>query len=219
VDYDGIVGWARQRDVIVRLDFRAGDFIVSGDRRVLIYPPVGKPAKTRGEIGQFIVSGKEQVPVQDLEFPLRHLVEIALRALSPGMNDPFTATAVIDQLRGALSRAMGRRLRSETLRDEAGRARVYRQVTTYGGLLDSAFHQIRQAGSSHPAILIHMLEAIRRIAEHTRLEEQRKALLRHAGLIRAAAERDVPEAADRDDIERSFRRAVEACNRDWAQPS
>jgi uncharacterized membrane protein len=219
VDYDGIVGWARQRDVIVRLDFRAGDFIVSGDRRVLIYPPVGQPAKTRGEIGQFIVSGKEQVPVQDLEFPLRHLVEIALRALSPGMNDPFTATAVIDQLRGALSRAMGRRLRSETLRDEAGRARVYRQVTTYGGLLDSAFHQIRQAGSSHPAILIHMLEAIRRIAEHTRLEEQRKALLRHAGLIRAAAERDVPEAADRDDIERSFRLAVEACNRDWAQPS
>jgi len=213
VDYDGIVGWAKQRDIIVRLDFRAGDFIVNGDRRVLVYPPTGAPIKTRSEIGEFIISGNERTPTQDLEFPIRHLVEIALRALSPGINDPFTATVVIDRLRGALSRAMGRRLPAETLRDESGCMRVYRQVTTYEGLLDAAFHQIRQAGSSHPAILIHMLEAIARIAEHTHLEEQCGALLRHARLIEAAAKRDVADAADRQDIEQSFVRAVGACER------
>ena len=137
------------------------------------------------------------------------MVEVAVRALSPGINDPFTV--VIDRLRGTLSRLMRRELPSETLRDRTGRVRIYRQVTTYAGMLDAALHQIRQAGSSHPAVLIHLLEAIARIAEHTRLEEQRQALLRHAHLIRAAGQRDVPEPADQEDIEKSFRRAVSAC--------
>jgi uncharacterized membrane protein len=211
VDYDEILAWAKRRDVVVRLEFRAGDFIVNGDRRVLVYPPTHKPMKARSEIGRLIVSGNERTPTQDLEFPIRHLVEIAIRALSPGINDPFTATVVIDRLRGALSRVMDRRLPAETLRDEAGRVRVYRQVTTYEGLLDAAFHQIRQAGSPHPAVLIHMLEAIRRMAEHTHLEEQRRALLRHAQLIKAAGDRDVAEPADRGDIERSFVEAIRAC--------
>jgi uncharacterized membrane protein len=213
VDYDGIVAWAKEHNAILRLDFRAGDFVVNGDRRVLVYPPAGEPLRTRSEIGRFIVSGNERTPTQDLEFPVRQLVEIAVRALSPGINDPFTATVVIDRLRGALSRVMDRRLPAETLRDEAGCVRIYRQVTTYEGLVDAAFHQIRQAGSSHPAVLIHMLEAIRRMAEHVHLEEQRQALLRHANLIKRAGDRDVAEVADRNDIEQSFVKAIRACER------
>lgn len=211
VDYDRLVRWAEAHDAIVRLDFRAGDFVVNGDRRVLIYPPPSDPVRARAEIDAFITSGDERTPTQDLEFAIRHLVEVALRALSPGINDPFTATVVIDRLRGVLSRLMERALPPETLRDRSHRVRVYRQTTTYGGILDAALHQIRQAGSSHPAVLIHLLEAIARIAEHARLDEQRKALVRHAALIRAAGQRDVSEPADLADIEESFRRAMTAC--------
>jgi len=213
VDYEGLTAWTEQHDLVVRLDFRAGDFIVNGDRRVLIHPPTGNPEKARKEIGNFIVSGDERTPTQDLEFAIRHLVEVALRALSPGINDPFTATVVIDRLRGVLSRVMERALPSETIRDRSGRVRVYRQVTTYDGILDAAIHQIRQAGSSKPEILIHLLEAIGRIAEHARLDEQRGALARHAHLVRAAGQRDVPEPADREDIEQSFHRAIRTCER------
>ncbi|MXQ12325.1 DUF2254 domain-containing protein [Microvirga makkahensis] len=211
VDYSGILSWAERHDAILHLEFRAGDFIVSGDRRVHVYPAPPDPGKAREEIGKHIVSGDERTPVQDLEFAIRHLVEVAVRALSPGINDPFTATVVIDRLRGALSRLMSRRLPPETLRDPSGKVRIYRQVTTYEGILDAALHQIRQAGSSHPAILIHMLEALARMAEHTRLDEQRRALIRHANLIRAAGERDISEPADREDMEQSFRRAIAAC--------
>jgi uncharacterized membrane protein len=213
LDYEGLTAWAEQHDVVVRLDFRAGDFIVNGDRRVLIHPPTGNPEKARNEIGNFIVSGDERTPTQDLEFAIRHLVEVALRALSPGINDPFTATVVIDRLRGVLSRVMERALPSETIQDRSGRARVHRQITTYDGILDAAIHQIRQAGSAKPEILIHLLEAIGRIAEHARLDEQRGALARHAHLVRAAGQRDVPEPADREDIEQSFHRAIRACGR------
>ncbi|MFC1459008.1 DUF2254 domain-containing protein [Microvirga arabica] len=217
IDYDDILEWTEKRNVIARLDFRAGDFIVNGDKRVLVYPPTGDPMKVRKEIGEFIVSGDERTPTQDLEFPIRHLVEVALRALSPGINDPFTATVVVDRLRAGLSEVMGRCLPAETVRDRAGRVRIYRQVTTYEGIFDAAFHQIRQAASTHPAVLIHMLEAIRRLAEHIRLEEQRDGLLRHAHLIKAAAERDVAEPADRNDVEHSFLKAIEACEKARAE--
>jgi uncharacterized membrane protein len=162
------------------------------------------------EISPFIVAGEERTPTQDLEFSIRHLVEVALRALSPGINDPFTALAVIDQLRGGLSKLMVRQLPSEAICDGSGRLRIMRQVTTYDGLLDAAFHQIRQAGSAKPAILIHLLEAVARMAEHTHLDEQRRGLARHSALIKAAGERDVPEPADMRDIEASYERALRA---------
>jgi uncharacterized membrane protein len=212
VDYDHLLAWAVERDAILRLDFRAGDFIVEGDKRLQVYPSTGSPHETLEQIGRGIVSGDERTPTQDLEFGIRHLVEVAVRALSPGINDPFTATVVVDRLRGVLSRLMGRQLPHERLRDRSGHVRIYRQVTTYEGLLDAAFHQIRQAGSSHPAVLIHLLEAIARLTEHTCLAEQRVALARHAALIRAAGERDVAEPADRQDIEQSYQRAMKACN-------
>lgn len=196
INYEGLVAWAEQNDSVVRLDFRPGDFVVNGDRRVLVYPAPPDGARARVEIDRFLISGDERTPTQDLEFALRHLVEVALRALSPGINDPFTATVVIDRLRGVLSRVMGRSLPAEGLRDRSGRLRVSRQVTTYSGVLDAAFHQIRQAGSSKPAVLIHMLEAIARMSEHMRLDEQRDALLRHAELIRAAGQEDIAQSAD-----------------------
>jgi uncharacterized membrane protein len=213
VNYDELLSWTERRNVILRLEFRAGDFIVQGDRLMHVYPAPPDPGKARAELCRFIVIGDVRTPVQDLEYAVRQMVEMALRALSPGINDPFTATVVIDRLRDALSKLMSRRLPSEIQRDRSGTIRIYREVSTYSGILDQAFHQIRQSGSSHPAILIHMLKAIARIAEHARLDEQLRALMHHAKLIRAASLRDVPEPADRDDVEQSFMHAIGACER------
>lgn len=210
VDYVRMARWAERHDAILLLDFRAGDFVVDGDRRLLIYPAPSDAETARREIGRFIVSGNERTPTQDLEFAIRHLVEVALRALSPGINDPFTAKAVIDRLRGALSRLAGRSLPSPQLHDATGQMRILRPVISYGRVFDAAFHQIRQAGSSKPAVLIHMLEAITAIAGHTHSAEQRKALMRHTELILQAARRDVAEPADQEDVESAFDRALQA---------
>ena len=218
VDYGEMLSWAERRNAILRLDFRAGDFIAEGDRRIHVYPAPADPGKARAELGRFIVSGDERTPVQDLEFAIRHLVEVALRALSPGINDPFTAMVVIDRLRDSLSRLMGRRLPPEIQRDGSGKVRIHREVSTYEGVMGAAFHQIRQAASSHSAVLIHMLEAIAGIAGHTRLDAQRRALMQHARLVLAAGRRDIAEPADRADLERCFERAIAACERELDQP-
>ena len=210
VDYHRLCSWAKQNRAVVRLEFRPGDFVVEGDRKVAVYPAPADPARARIEIDRFIVSGERRTPTQDIEFAIRHLVEVAVRALSPGINDPFTAMAVIDRLRGAMVRLAARRLPRTAMTDEQGEVRILRDATTYTGALDAAFNQIRQAGSSKPSILIHLLKALGAIAQHAQTHEQRLGLRRHADLVRAAAQRDIPDAEDRDDVERAFRAAANA---------
>jgi len=210
VQFDEILAWAERHDAVVRLDFRPGDFVVDGDTKVLVHPRPENPEGVRTQLGRFIASGRARTPTQDLEFAIRHLVEVAVRALSPGINDPFTALAVIDRLRGALSRLCAKQFPPSTLADPNSRVRVMRRVPTYAGTVDAAFNQIRQAGSAKPAVLIHMLEAIGEVAEHAKTDEQRAALSRHASMIRAAGRRDVAEPDDQEDVERAFGRAMRA---------
>jgi uncharacterized membrane protein len=217
IDYGGLLAWAERHGAVLRLDFRAGDFVVAGDRRILVYPP--EAAAEAGAICELAVVGRERTPTQDIEFGVHHLVEVAVRALSPGVNDPFTALAVIDRLRGCLTRLAGRRLPSPILRDGVGRVRLVRETTTFAGLTDAAFHQIRQAGAGHPAVIIHLLEAIARVAEHARTEEQRGTLARHARMIAEAGLREAAEPGDRRDIERSFARAERTLADEAPQPS
>jgi len=208
VQFEEILAWAVKHDAVIRLDFRPGDFVVDGDTKVFVHPMPEDPDRVRTELGRFIVSGQARTPTQDLEFAIRHLVEVAVRALSPGINDPFTALAVIDRLRGGLSRLCAKQFPPRTLRDASGKVRVTRRVPTFVGAVDAAFNQIRQAGSAKPAVLVHMLEAIAEIAERTRTQEQRAALSRHASMIRATGRRDVAEPEDREDVERAFGRAM-----------
>jgi uncharacterized membrane protein len=210
VDYPRLMAWAERNDSQISLKFRAGDFVVQGDRLVLVYPPPSDSEQARRAIEHFIKSGKERTPTQDLEFAVRHLVEVAVRALSPGINDPFTAKVVIDRLRGSLSRLAERSLPSSVVQGHDGQVRIHRPTTDYGHVLDAAFHQIRQSGSDKPAVLIHMLEAINRIADHTKSEAQRQALARHATLIRDTGRRDVSEPADKAALDVSFAETMKA---------
>jgi uncharacterized membrane protein len=212
VDYGKIIEWADERDSIVRLKFRPGDFVVDGDHKVAIYPAPADPVQARKEIGRFIVSGDQRTPTQDLEFATRHLVEVAVRALSPGINDPFTALAVIDRLRGGLVRLCQHHLPAKNVAASSGKLRLVRDETTFAGLVDTAFRQIRQAGAAKPAVLVRMLEAIGGIGEHVRTVEQRESLEHHARLVRAAGEREVTEPADLEDVERAFQKATSTLN-------
>lgn len=221
MDYDRLLAWAEQHDAVLRLDFRAGDFVAAGDRRIHVSPASVSTAAERDAICEAATIGRERTPTQDLEFSIRHLVEVAVRALSPGTNDPFTAMVVIDQLRGSLTRLAARELPPPILWDRAGQVRVVRETTNYAGIVDAAFHQIRQAGASHPAIVIHLLEAIARMADHARSAEQREALNRHAQMIAAAGLREATEPRDQRDIERSLTRAQQALStgKEAAQPA
>jgi uncharacterized membrane protein len=132
------------------------------------------------------------------------LVEVAVRALSPGINDPFTAITCIDQLGEALCLLAGRKIPSSHRYDDENHLRVITQPPSFAAVVNAAFNQIRQYGRESPAVLIRMLETLAIIADHVRRQDDRSALQLHAELILRACARAVPEEMDRKDVEERY---------------
>lgn len=201
IDYDGLAEVASRHGIAVQLHCSAGVFMCKEGWLAAVQGPGDIAPEIAEAIQNEIRIGDRRTPTQDLEFSIRHLVDIALRALSPGINDPHTAMVVIDRMRGALSRLMAKRMPATIWTDESGTVRVVAHKTGYEDIFDEAFNKIRQSGSVHPAIVIHLLGAIERIAEHVRLPEQRDALLQHLDLIADEGLRNTETPRDRADIE------------------
>ena len=196
IEFAEIVRIAQDSDVLVGLYFRAGDYVIEGGKGIGIYPTERAGPDLHEAIARTITVGTHRTPAQDLEFSVRHLVEIAVRALSPGVNDPYTAAAVINQLSASLGRLMNRELPRGVFSDAEGTMRVICERPTYASLLGASFHQIRQNGGDKPLILIHLLDAIERIASRARTESQREALREELRRVSDTAEREIDDPAD-----------------------
>ena len=210
IDFARLVAIAEEADVLVGLTFRPGDFVIQKGGAIGIYPAERASADIAEAVADTIALGAHRTPVQDPDFSVRHLIEIAVRALSPGINDPYTAISVVNQLSGSLARLFGRDLPDAVVRDEGGTVRVICPRPTYASLVAAAFDQIRQSGAAMPVVMIHLVQAIERMAPHVRAEEQQRALADQLEQIVETARRAVPDAADREDVEARARTAREA---------
>jgi uncharacterized membrane protein len=142
------------------------------------------------------VFGNQRTASQDVEFSFHQLVEIAVRALSPGINDPFTAVACVDRLGSALCCLARRDMPSPYRFDRGGRLRLVAPGPTFAGIVDLAFNQIRQSARSNPAVAIRLLDAIVQIASQVQRPQDAACLQRHADMIVRGARDAVPEADD-----------------------
>ncbi len=143
---------------------------------------------------------------QDLQFAIDQLVEIAMRALSPAVNDTFTALACIDWLGDGLTRLTVIDVRGGVHRDEQGTVRLLEPPLQYERLVNRAYDQIRQAGRGLPAVGIRQLDTLTKIAERASTDEQRSVLSRQAlMLLRQGTDpAAVPEENDRLDLQRRY---------------
>jgi uncharacterized membrane protein len=156
------------------------------------------------------VTGPNRTLAQDLAFAVDQLVEIGIRALSPAVNDTFTAMTCIDWLGASLSRITTRWRPTRVHRDSHGFVRVITAHVTYARLVQRAFEKIRQAGRGMPAVLIRQLDALAKIIDSTSTSEQRELLLEQAAMIYRASEESVPEPSDRQDVRRMYDEVLEA---------
>lgn len=163
VDYERLLWLAREHDLVLRIGVRAGHFVLAHGEHVTMHH--GRmDERIAASIREAFVVGAERSPAQDLEFGLRQLVEIGLRALSSGINDPFTAIAVVDRLAVALEDILHRTPQVSLLRDEAGVARILADRSTTEGLVDAAFDALREAASRSPAVLIRLADMLGQLA-------------------------------------------------------
>ena len=150
------------------------------------------------------IIGPQRTLTQDVSFGIDQLVEIAIRALSPAVNDPFTAMTCIDWLGENLCKIVAGWHPARVHRDAQGYIRVIAAEPSYDRLVQRSFEKIRQSSLGMPAVMIRELEALARIMTETTSDGQRRVLLEQAAMIDRASERSVPEAADRADIRRRY---------------
>ncbi len=142
-----------------------------------------------------------------------------MRALSTGVNDPFTAISCIDRLGAALCTLSEKVIPSPYRHDEDGRLRVVTDASTVPGIIDASFHQIRQAARGDTSVTLRLLETIAAVGRHTRDPAFRAALRRHADAIHRGSEEGLKDPLDREDADRRHHEAIESLNRTPAAPT
>jgi uncharacterized membrane protein len=144
--------------------------------------------------------GAERTMFDDVLFGIRQLVDIALKAISPAVNDPTTAANCIDYLSNILILAVRRPDRQRQHRDGAGSLRVLAPRPTFAMMLDLAFDQIRYYSRNDVTITLRLLAALADIARATQDAERQAALWRHACMISRSVARTVSEPLERRQI-------------------
>ena len=192
---------------------RAIDAESSGDSRAVeAGPSVSELLRRIDDAGGFVpapASGYLQF-AQDLAFSVDQLVEIAIRALSPAVNDTFTALTCIDWLGDSLCKITARWQPLRVHRDSHGYVRVITAHVSYERLVERSFDKIRQAGRGMPAVLIRQLEALTKIVDQTADAGRRELLLAQAAMVLRAGDESVSEPADRGDVQQAHERVLAA---------
>jgi uncharacterized membrane protein len=212
VGYSELVSIAAQAEAVIRLAYQPGHFVVAGHRLATVWPAAVSP-QVATELARAHITGPHRTLAQDPVFAIDQLVEIAIRALSPALNDTFTALTCIDWLCDGLCRLSGRLLVDGVAVDRSGRIRLIEAVPGYGRFVNRAFDKIRQAGRGMPAVSIRLEQALARIMDYTVSADQREVLLRQAEMVLRSAVDAIPEEQDRADVRAAYDRVVTAAAR------
>jgi uncharacterized membrane protein len=203
VGYGQLVAIADKADAIIRLAHRPGHFVLVGSPLATVWPPDAAP-QVASALARAHVTGRHRTLAQDPVFAIDQLVEIAIRALSPAVNDTFTALTCIDWLSDGLCKISSRRIAEGVYRDQLGRIRLVEVGPSYDRMVNRAFDKIRQAGRAMPAVAIRLMTSLALVMEYTNDVDQRAALSRQADMILRGAEEAISEEQDLGDVRARF---------------
>ena len=200
VEYESILSVAIENDSLIIVKFRAGDHIVEGTEFMEVYSHGEFPGKSVKKLETTFKLGRIRTPQQDAEFSIRQMVEIAARALSPSMNDPYTAITCVDNLTSTMCQLTSAKFPSAARRDEQGVVRVVADVLTFDGMLNASFNKIRQYAGGSPAVLIRLMESLVTIHHFVRTDQQKQAVQKHMRMVHRMAEKSFIEDNDLTDL-------------------
>jgi uncharacterized membrane protein len=209
ITHQTLVTIASEVDAVIHLRYRPGHFLVQGSGYATVWPAEAAGRVSR-ELARAHITGPYRTLAQDVSFGVDQLVEIGIRALSPAVNDTFTALTCIDWIGDSLCKVTGRWQPTRVYRDAAGSVRVITTETTWERLVDRAFEKVRQAGRGMPAVMIRQLDALAKIMERTATQDDRQVLLDQAAMIDRLSAASVDEPSDQADVAQAYARVIEA---------
>ena len=164
----------------------------------------------RAAIAHQYVAGRERMTDHDLVFAINQVAEVGVRALSPALNNPYTALDCINRIAASLADVLARGLPDLAHVDDNGAPRFLLDLPDFACLLDAAFTPLRNYGSTSIQTMMQMLSAIEKLAELAYRDVEQQALRRQADALVEAAEHDLRETIDRERIKACHKRAVRA---------
>lgn len=195
LDVEGLLALAAERGTVVRLEHGIGDFVIEGMTLACIRGGAPDHACRRRLAGLFAI-GRQRTIEQDPTFGVQQIVDVALRALSPGMNDTATALMCVDYLTAVLTRLNDRRILTR-YRSADGALRLITRGPTYAGLVGASFDSIRRNAGGNVAVLESLLDSLEWLGSRTREAGRRRTLLEQAQAVDELAGRTVAAPDDR----------------------
>jgi uncharacterized membrane protein len=188
IDPEIMVTMAQEKDLVIRMLRKPGNFVVPGAVVALIWPAAQVDERLEQQVRQAIRLGNQRTPTQDIECAVNQLVEMAVRAMSPAINDPFTAMTCLDHLGYGLAQFARQGGESLNTYDLSGQLRLVFEPVTFSELLSAAFDMLRHASCDNAKVLLHMLEVIHAVGQETESPEARQNLLCQASLVQAESQ-------------------------------
>jgi uncharacterized membrane protein len=193
VDVGRLLYLARTHHVRVRVERRVGHFVPEGVPLLTLSPSDRITAEHSAQLIAALDIGPTRTLQQDVEFGVIQIVDIALRAMSPAVNDPSTAISCIDQLSRILIKWVSRAPPPSYLFAPPHVLRVIVPTIELEGLLDTAFEQIRHYGAADEAVSLRLLRAFNDIASTVQSEEIRRGLFDRAARVVAGCAANLSE--------------------------
>jgi uncharacterized membrane protein len=161
---DGILG-AVPPGSIARVETRVGAFVVRDSPLASIWPPPGNPLAVERGVHRAVVLGAARTMQQDIDFGLRQLTDIGLRALSPAVNDPTTAIEVLVNIAAIMRPLLLTDLPSKIRRDPRGSVLLRPWDLDHSQYVRHAFTQFRHYGVSDPVVATALVRTLRMLVE------------------------------------------------------
>ncbi|MFY9256443.1 MAG: DUF2254 domain-containing protein [Fuerstiella sp.] len=184
VDASGLLNIAAEHDFVVRLRHRAGDFVTPNSVLLLASPSDAVTDEISTSMQSCFVRGSQRTAVQDLRFVINQLVEVAARALSPGVNDPFTAMNCMDWLRAGLEKLASRKLPDAHRYDDKQQLRLVAEPDSLEAFASLVFDQLTPYFASDSNGAIHMMETLSQLVLKTESISRQRVLVRHGERLR-----------------------------------
>jgi uncharacterized membrane protein len=202
VDAESLLALAVEHDLVLVVQVAAGEFVSSETVVLRAASPERLDDAVAEELREAFLIARQRGTGRGLQLAVDRLVEIALRALSPGINDPFTALACIDRLAAGFVALAENGTPPRGRRDDDERLRLLLHQPSLAQLVDRAVAQIRTYGSDNPMVVERLLEALVLVTARSRNRRLRRSLAQQAERVMEAARRRQGDAADLSAAER-----------------
>jgi len=209
VDNDGLLRLAKMRKTVVRMERGVGEFVIENTPLASLALEAPPDSETISELQAAFGISRHRMVEQDAAFGIRQIVDVALKALSPGINDTTTAVTCVDYLAMVLARLAPQHI-PVSHRYEDGALRVIAKGPSFQSLLSDAFDQIRESAKGNLGIMLSLLGSMQTIASLTSDPSRRHALHEQVEWIADLAKRTLESPHDRTRFDRRLAQVHEA---------